>query len=171
MQSLFDYNDLSEYMLPPLRSFAGLLLVYVMASPVAIVAEPVPAQSADSSGVEEEFSANGPLDGDRFTFSTSSAWKGVPNAGNWWWQVRFGEVEKIGAILQIQGDHNFVFSHAPRQYVWQASLDGQDWQDLRATKVTNEQRVFRIHRLAKAVNARFLRIQIDAATGAFPTCG
>jgi hypothetical protein len=83
--------------------------------------------------------------------------------------VRFTKPEKIAAILQVQGDHDFVLRHAPRTYVWQSSLDGRTWQNLRETKIESEQRLFRIHRLARAVDARFLRIEIPAAMGDFPT--
>jgi hypothetical protein len=95
-------------------------------------------------------------------------WKGEPGSGPWWWQVNFHRPRQIGAILQVVGDHEFVLRQAPRRYVWQASHDGRQWTSLDETTVENERRLFRVHRLARTILARFLRLRIDTATGEFP---
>jgi hypothetical protein len=123
--------------------------------------------SASSSG--EGFAARGAVDGNRFSTQQTAAWRGATNATQWWWQAEFERPRDVGAILQIVGDHAFVFRNAPREYVWQRSEDGRRWFDLPETAVTNEQRLFRIHRLTKPVKTRFLRLNIAAGAGQAPT--
>ena len=53
----------------------------------------------------------------------------------------------MGALLQVVGDHEFVFTNAPTAYVSQASEDGQRWRDLVETRMEWDRRLFRIHRL------------------------
>ena len=126
--------------------------------------KPIPSSSASADG----FAADGAVNGDRFSVERGSAWKGATKATRWWWQVEFERTREVGAILQVVGDHPFVFRNAPRRFVWQRSDDGTHWSDLPETATTNEQRLFRIHRLARPVQARFLRLDIAAAAGAAP---
>src|ERR1041385_5524004 len=89
---------------------------------------------------------NAAFDGDRF--STNSIWRGAP-ANTWMWQGGFwanGAVT-IGSIFQIQGDHDFVFENAPKNYRWMGSLDGANWTALEGAAITNEHRLFRMMRL------------------------
>src|SRR5438067_2116426 len=99
------------------------------------------------------------FDGDRF--GTNSIWRGAPES-TWTWQVDFGEgaAIKIGSILQIQGDQDFVFQNAPKNYRWLGSLDGVDWTALDGGSVTNEHRLFRMLQLDKPVEVRFARLEI-----------
>jgi hypothetical protein len=113
--------------------------------------------------------AAGPLDPDRFSLAPNSIWQGTPGATSWWWQVEFPEPRKVGAILQVLGDHDFVFRNAPRQYVWQWSPDGVRWRDWRETDQSDESRLFRVHRLPRAQMVRAVRMKIDAVTGQRPT--
>ena len=123
------------------------------------------AASASSSAVG--FDAGNAVDGNRF--SVASAWQGATNATQWWWQVTFPSIREVGAILQIVGDHDFVFRNAPRAYVWQCSDDGMVWADLAQTVVTNEMRLFRIHRFDRSVSGRHFRLVIMGASGTHPT--
>ncbi len=127
----------------------------------------LPHPEAASSTTNLGFNPRGAIDGNRF--STQSAWKGATNHGRWWWQVDFSEPRAIGAILQIVGDHPFVFRAAPRRYVWQSSADGTEWLDLPETASSGEQRLFRIHRLKVSVTTRYLRLNILEAAGPSPT--
>jgi len=125
--------------------------------------------TASASDSAAGFEAGGALDGNRFSAAPTAAWKGRTNAPSWWWQVEFEKPRQVGAILQVIGDHAFVFRNAPRQSVWQRSDDGVHWSDLPETATTNEHRLFRIHRLSSPVMARLLRLKIVAASGQFPT--
>jgi hypothetical protein len=80
----------------------------------------------------------------------------------------FREPRQVGAILQINGDHPLCRRNAPKKYVWQASLDGQTWDDLPETRVRDERRTFRIHRLKHFRQLRYLRLHIDEADGDSP---
>ncbi len=104
------------------------------------------------------------LDGDRF--STNSIWRGAP-ANTWMWQVDFGTngLTTIGSILQIQGDHDFVFTNAPSNYRWLGSADGENWTALEGASITNERRLFRMIRLRNPVQVRFARMEIFEAAG------
>jgi hypothetical protein len=106
------------------------------------------------------------FDGDRF--GTNSIWRGAPGE-TWTWQVDFGEGASvaIGSILQIQGDQDFVFQNAPKNYRWLGSRDGVDWTALDGGSVTNEHRLFRMLRLAKPVEVRFARLEILKAEGTY----
>ena len=130
---------------------------------------PLAATIAQASSTTPASAAKAAIDGNRFATDPTHSWQGTPAERCWWWQVRFPQERTIGAILQIQGDHAAVFRNAPRHYLWQASLDGQAWQDLKETEVTNERRLFRIHRLSKPCQARFLRLSILEVEGTFPT--
>lgn len=115
------------------------------------------------------FEASGAWNGERFSPEPKAAWKGATNSSGGWWQLEFSPPRAVGAVLQVVGDHPFVFRNAPGHYVWQHSDDGAHWTDLPGTRITNEQRLYRIHRLGNAVTTRFLRISIAAVAGAFPT--
>jgi hypothetical protein len=145
----------------------GLLAGVIGLCAPAFDAAEAPRTIASSS--QAEFGPSGALEGDRFSAAAGHAWKGSGAASNWWWEVRFAAARDVGAILQIQGDHDFVFTNAPLAYVWQSSLDGQSWQRLQGTQTGSEARTFRLHRLPEAVRCQFLRLRIDAAAGAFPT--
>ena len=124
---------------------------------------------ASASSFQDGFEAQGALNQDRFSAGERMAWKGRAGESNWWWQVEFAEPRTVGALLQIQGGHEFVFRDAPKSYVWQSSEDGHKWHELPETRITNERRIFRILRLAKSIKAKFLRLSINAAAGDFPT--
>ena len=127
------------------------------------------ADKAAASSAISGYEAGAAWNGDRFSLERRSAWKGETNASPWWWQVEFKPPRAVGAILQVAGDHSYVFRNAPHRYVWQRSDDGTNWFDLPGTGVTNEQRLYRIHRLGAAVTTRFLRLDIAAVAGEFPT--
>ena len=122
-----------------------------------------------ASSFQAGFEPQGAMNQDRFSAGERMAWKGRAGESNWWWQVEFAGPRAVGALLQIQGGHEFVFRDAPKSYVWQSSPDGLAWHDLPETRTTNERRIFRILRLAKSVKAKFLRLSIEGVTGDFPT--
>src|SRR5216684_489176 len=66
---------------------------------------------ASASTSQSGFAPAGVIDGDRFSFTTNHAWKGSPDESNWWWEIQFSKPRELGAILQIQGDHEFVFQN------------------------------------------------------------
>src|SRR5258706_15531979 len=111
------------------------------------------------------FPPSGAIDGDRFSPDRTHAWQPAAGGSNWWWQVHFDSARKIGAILQITGDHPFVLRNAPSDYTWQWSADGQKWRDFASTKTAGERRSFRLHRFPKAERVSFLRLQITATYG------
>ena len=123
---------------------------------------------ASASSAQPEFAAGGAMDGDRFSAQASHAWKGQAGNESWWWEVSFPLSRKVGAILQVQGDHGFVLTNAPLSYVWQSSLDGKAWRDLPATRISAERRTYRLHRLSRAVTCQHLRLLVHSVTGAFP---
>jgi hypothetical protein len=124
---------------------------------------------ASASSVAAGSTAAGAIDGQRFACDGAAAWRGKEGDKAWWWQVRFPEARPIGAILQIVADHASVFQNAPRQYIWQGSLDGKSWEDLPETRVLQESRLFRLHRLNQVRRVQYLRLRIDKVEGAFPT--
>jgi hypothetical protein len=122
-----------------------------------------------ASSSQAEFGPEGAANGDRFALGPGSAWKGQSGEAGWWWQVRFDEPREIGAILQINGEHPTVFRNAPSRYGWQGSLDGRRWRALEGTETERERRSFRLHRLPAAARVQYLRLNIQAADGDFPT--
>ncbi|MFO0889977.1 MAG: SO2930 family diheme c-type cytochrome [Isosphaeraceae bacterium] len=126
------------------------------------------APAASASSTSPGSAALGAVDGDRFSTLPATLWKGKPGERAWWWQVSFPEPRRIGTILQVHGDHEYALKNAPRGYVWQATRDGQAWEDLPETVTANERRMFRIHRLKNPVNARGLRLAIASADGEAP---
>jgi hypothetical protein len=137
--------------------------------PTGLVARVVGQDLASASSSQPDFAPAGVIDGDRFSFSTNHAWKGSRGESSWWWEIQFSKPRELGAILQIQGDHEFVFQNAPSKYVWQGSLDGRSWRDLEGTRIEHERRLFRLHRLSMGQRVRFVRLQISGAQGNFPT--
>lgn len=137
----------------------GVLLVMTNAASAA------PAGKITVSSTAPGYSPEGPVNGDRFSTVAEAAWKGGKSERSWWWQVEFPEPRAIGAILQINGDHVSVLRNAPRRYVWRWSDDGVIWRSLKDTETLAERRLYRIHRLAEQVKARFLRLQILEAEG------
>ena len=146
-------------------SRAATALVCLVLADTTLAVRAADGATATASSSSEGSEAGGAVDGNRFSVERASAWKGRTSAGRWWWQVEFERTRHVGAILQVVGDHAFVFRNAPLQFVWQRSADGTHWSDLPETATTNERRLFRIHRLARAVEARFLRLNIAAAQG------
>lgn len=144
------------------RLFVLLLLLTAFRT-VAAAAPDISASSIDPAS-----SAAGAVDGDRFSFAPAASWVGARGETGWWWQIRFPEPREVGAILQIVGDHDFVFRHAPLRYVWQASDDGETWRDIPGTAQEHESRCYRIIRFAAAQTVRALRMRIDAAEGDAP---
>jgi hypothetical protein len=146
--------------------FTSLIWLLTLVGPFAVAAEQ---GLASASSSQSDFSPAGPIDGDRFSFAANHAWKGNAGEANWWWQIQFPEPRRLGAILQIQGDHEFLFQNVPRSYQWQGSLDGRAWRDLEGTRIEHDQRLYRVHRLRTGETVRFLRLQINAVDGKFPT--
>lgn len=147
-----------------LRGILGPLLVVAVTS---VTRAEETARTPTASGTAAGTSPGGALDGDRFSVEPASLWKG-DRANNVYWQVSFAEPRPIGAILQINGDNSLVLSSAPRNYCWQASLDGQSWKTIRETVVHHEKRMYRIHRLREPIEARHLRMFVNLSIGDAP---
>ncbi len=128
-----------------------------------------PAPVVSASSVLGGFTAEGAINGERFSAEPGSAWKGGRDATNWWWQIQFDQPHAIGALLQVSGDHPFVFRNAPRRYAWRGSADGRTWFELKETRTENERRIFRIHRLRRPIDVQYLRLEVSAVAGDFPT--
>lgn len=128
--------------------------------------------TVDCSSFQSGYPAAGACEGNRFSFGANQCWKGQAGQGSWWWQISYPEPTPIGSILQIVGDHEAdhgsILENAPRQYQWQWSSDGIDWNDLPETVVSNERRLYRIHRLSAPVLAKHLRLEITDCTGSYP---
>ncbi|HWB11703.1 MAG TPA: discoidin domain-containing protein [Pirellulales bacterium] len=127
------------------------------------------ADEMGASSNQPGFTAAGGMDGDRFNPDAAHAWKGSTEAESWWWQCRWSEPREVGAILQVVGDDPMTLQNAPRRYVWQSSLDGQEWSDLEETVTATETRMFRLHRLKGPRRLQYLRLKIAAAAGDYPT--
>ena len=154
----------------PIRWFSYILPIGVwvalsLTSSNAAMLKIPGAATSSSGGGTEPLAA---LDGDRFSTNASQIWSGAADQKRWYWSVKFDRPQKIGSILQIQGDHDFVLRHVPRDCIWQTSVDGRDWVDLPETAVVDEQRIYRIHRLKRVISATYLRLSISSATDGFP---
>jgi len=149
--------------------FKYLTWLLVLTGPAAVAAGQAGQELASASGSQSNFAPEGAIDGDRFSFTTNHAWKGNTGESNWWWQIEFSKPRQLGAILQIQGDHEFVFQNAPSEYQWQGSLDGRSWTDLKETRIEHERRLYHLHRLIMGQTVRFVRLQISGVEGNFPT--
>lgn len=158
----------------PTRSLVCLGLLMVGLAGRAESPAPQPASSGpqevtpSASTTAMGHSPVGARDGNRFATEPALTWRGAPGQSNWWWEVKFAQPESIGAILQIIGDHEFVLSNAPRQYVWQVSDDEINWRDLPETRQLDERRLYRVHRLQQARKVRAIRLRIDGAHGEAP---
>jgi hypothetical protein len=148
-------------------AWRGILGLVLVAAAALVARAENDTRTTTASGTAAGTSTEGVLDGDRFSTEPGSLWKG-DRAKNVYWQVTFAEPRPIGAILQINGDNSLVLSNAPRNYCWQASLDGQTWQTIRETVVQHEKRMYRIHRLRQPVEARHLRVFVNLSTGDAP---
>jgi hypothetical protein len=154
----------------PVRLLPHLLILSLGASPALRAADRSDAPEASASSTAEGSSPGWAMDGDRFSCDPMKAWRGRAGETSWWWQVRFPKPRTVGAILQVVGDHDLALRNAPKNYVWQASANGDAWEDLSETAVQDERRMFRLHRLTKAREVRALRLAIRAAgEGEFPT--
>jgi hypothetical protein len=122
--------------------------------------------SASSSAPDSR--PEGACDGNRFSTASPQVWQGAVGAESWWWSVAFPRPRPIGSILQIVGSDPDLRKDVPRDAVWQYSPDGRSWIDLPETRVTNEVRLFRIHRLRQPVPAQGLRLLISSADGMAP---
>lgn len=144
-----------------------LLAAWVFPAIGTVAAPPQPIASASSSAADHP--PDGALDGDRFQPGRRHAWQGLPGAGSWTWQVDFGRERRIGSWLQVVGDHDFVLRNAPRTYVWEGSRDGLRWEEWLETRVEDDGRLMRNHRLPTAQRVRFVRLQVTGVHGEAPT--
>src|SRR5262249_43499429 len=69
-------------------------------------------ERASASSSQPGYAPAGAIDHDRFSFASNHAWKGEGLGSNWFWEIQFSKPRDLGAILQIQGDHEFVFQNA-----------------------------------------------------------
>ena len=149
----------------------ALLLGLIWSLPLPSVRAEPPARltvHATASSTQPGSRPNGAVDGDRFGAGAEHTWQGVPGSNHWWWQAEFPQPRKVGAILQIQGDHPYVFTNAPAGYVWSTSMDGINWHTLEETRLKEDHRLFRLHRLEHNERCRFVRLEIQVVHGAFP---
>ena len=123
---------------------------------------------ASSSSCDGAAAAAGAIDGNRISTGEGKFWRGEVGEPAWWWQIDFGEERKVGALFQINGDDELALRHAPRDYIWQMSTDGEDWVELPETRIQGEQRCFRIHRLDRSIICRALRLVVLAADDGAP---
>jgi uncharacterized repeat protein (TIGR03806 family) len=123
---------------------------------------------AEASTTAPGSRSEGALDGNRFSIEPASFWKGRAGEATWWWQIEFPQPRDVGAILQVHGDHEYALRDVPRRYIWQASKDGKNWEDLKETATSDERRMYRIHRLGRSRRVRCLRLAIAAAEGDAP---
>src|SRR5262245_58737891 len=103
-----------EFTIGRIRSaFTYLSWVFVLSASIAFAGGQAAHEWASASSSQSGFAAEGAIDGDRFSFNTNHLWKGSAGQSGWWWQVQFSKPRRLGAILQIQGDHEFLFQNAP----------------------------------------------------------
>ncbi len=127
------------------------------------------APKATASSTAPGSTAQGAIDGDRFSIEPSKLWKGGPGETSWSWEVSFPRPREVGAILQVHGDHEFAMRNSPSRYIWQVTRDGRVWEDLKETAIDDERRLFRVHRLKHTQAVLGMRLAIAAAEGAAPT--
>jgi len=121
-----------------------------------------------ASSTQPGFLPEGAIDGNRYVTAADQAWAGKAQESLWTWEVRFAQKTSVGSILQIVGDQPQVLRNAPASYVWQTTSNGIDWSDLEETAITQERRMYRIHRLKACRETLGLRIRITGAQGSFP---
>lgn len=156
----------SPSVVSPCSRYSLLLVAAVLTSSVSPVTAADAVGKITASGTAAGTRPIGVMDGDRFSLTKNSLWKCNNTRG--WWQIEFAKPRRVGSILQINGDHEFRFTNAPRNYIWQWSNDGKTWYDLLGTLTRREKRMYRIHRLAKAREVRFLRLKISLQEGQLP---
>jgi hypothetical protein len=129
-----------------------------------------------ASSSQPGFGPEGAYDGYRFESTTGQCWKGAAGQGSWSWQANFTTPRSIGSVLMIMGEPGeaggeleFYQNNAPLSYKWQYSNDGSTWIDLEETIVTDEKRMFRIHRFNTAIEMEHLRLEIFNCIGSYPT--
>ena len=154
----------------PMRKFPALFLGLCLLANAGVTPTHCAAATFRASPAQEGSDARGAMDGDRFSAAGRAAWRGeAGQTGRCFWEVDFQISREIGAILQVQGDHDFVFTNAPSRYQWLTSDDGESWRPLAETAVDSETRTFRVHRLNRVVRARHLQLRIKAVNGSNPT--
>lgn len=121
-----------------------------------------------ASSVAARFGPDGAIDGDRFAVAPGTVWRGQADQATWSWQIVFAEPRRVGAILQVIGDHPLNLRNAPSAYVWQWSPDGTTWRDMPTARVRSEARMVRLFRLRRAYRVRGLRLRIAEALGEYP---
>ncbi|HUS34066.1 MAG TPA: discoidin domain-containing protein, partial [Verrucomicrobiae bacterium] len=140
--------------------FIGFFFV-ALAAVVATAAEIKITASSSQSGSEPGLA----FDGD--VFGTNRVWRGERGT-SWFWEIDFGRIRKVGAVLQVLGEADYVLQHVPRRYHWLGSRNGAYWMPLSAAAVTNEQRLFRTIRFEQQHEIRFARLAIQEASGEYP---
>ena len=140
-------------------SFCGMAVLF--AREVVPAIEP----QVTASSYQPGHSPAAAIDGDRFSVGEGAGWISAPGETRSWWQIDFGHQRRIGALLQIVGTHTFVFENAPTHYVWRGSRDGLVWEDLPGARGDQESRMYRLHRLQRAQEVRFLRLEIASCQG------
>jgi hypothetical protein len=170
LEGFDDLSSLADRMAKRISTHLfGVVVAIAILAATSAVSRALAAPLVTASSSLPRYDAAGAINGERFSPEPGNVWEGATDATNWWWQIRFDRPRKIGAILQIVGDHPFVLRNAPRKFIWRGSRDGRGWFDLEETATTNEQRTFRLHRLKTVRQMQYLRLQIDSATGDFPT--
>jgi len=156
-------------------SFQRILGAWLLATAVpsvglsgSVYADVEESLNVSASSVDAASSPGGAIDASRFSTSPQQVWRGRPGAGHWWWQVEFAQPRLVGSIMQVIGAASDVLSDAPRDSVWQYSPDGRSWVDLPETRVQNERRLYRIHRLNDEVQTLGLRLVVSAVQGEAP---
>lgn len=134
----------------------------------ALVCAQADSPRVDASSIAPGAHVDGPLDADLLDTSPASCWRGRERASAWWWSVQFDRLTPVGAIFQVVGSDAEVFRDAPRDYAWQATVDGVNWQDLPTTITKHETRLFRLHRFDRPHVVLGLRMSIRACTGLAP---
>ncbi len=152
----------------PLRHLGTMACCIEAILLILLVPIPVAAQSVmTASAVADGYATAGAADGDRFSCQPHHMWQST--AAKCWWQIQFAEPRRVGAILQINGDHPVRLQNSPRNYAWQWSHDGVVWSTLRETVVCHETRLFRIHRLQRSLETTYLRCMVFLADGSAAT--
>ncbi len=86
----------------------------------------------------------------------------------WQWEKTFSTPQRIQFILQINGNHAFVYTNAPSSYKWFSSPDGTNWQVLPETSIVNERRRIRLIKFNSAMDCKAIRIKVSKASGSTP---
>jgi hypothetical protein len=120
--------------------------------------------TATASSSASGFDPCGACNGDRFLAGSGQAWRGDFEQSSWWWQLSFTNPTQVGSILQIVGDQPDYLNRAPGNYVWQWSADNSTWHDISQTAVSNERRMYRIHRFTSPISAQYWRISITSCS-------